>query len=118
MDFLLRNKIAVISMVVVIIGMVWYLSSTTSSDTSGSAISTENNNQQEQSLVNSLLALRSITLSGDIFSNQAFKSLKDNSTQIVAEPIGRDDPFKALGASVQPTVNTTQGAQIFKSSKK
>lgn len=115
MGILLRNKAIVIGVVVVIVGVVWYLMSS-GSDSSSSVITSDNTvSVQDQALVESLLALRAISLSGAVLTNPAFGTLKDDSTQIVAEPVGRDDPFQPLTSSAVPTSTTTQGAQIFKS---
>jgi len=51
-----------------------------------------------QVILETLLALRSVKLDGAIFSSPAFQSLKDFSTQIIAEPAGRPDPFAPLSA--------------------
>lgn len=52
----------------------------------------------ERNLVETLIALRAITLSGTIFSDPAFLSLQDFGTQIVPEPMGRRDPFAPLSS--------------------
>jgi len=51
----------------------------------------------EQELIGLLLELRSITLNTAIFNDERFRALQDFSQQIVAEPIGRDNPFAPLG---------------------
>lgn len=50
----------------------------------------------DKDVVETLLQLRAITLSGTIFSDPAFVALKDNGTQIVPEPAGRENPFLPL----------------------
>lgn len=114
MGIISRNKTIIIAVIVILVGIIWYVFSSSGSDSS-SVITTDTTSVQDQSLVQSLLALRAITLSGAILSNPAFQTLKDDSTQIVAEPVGRNDPFQPLDASVSPSATTTQGAQIFKS---
>ena len=47
----------------------------------------------DRELVETLLALRAVTLSGSIFQDIAFQSLKDFGTPIMPEPIGRENPF-------------------------
>jgi hypothetical protein len=55
----------------------------------------------DKDVVETLLQLRAITLSGTIFSDPAFVSLKDNGTQIVPEPAGRENPFLPLPGMTQ-----------------
>ena len=69
----------------------------------------------DQELVSTLLQLRAVTLSGTIFSDPVFMSLKDFGRDIVPEPVGRPNPFAPLSLVAQPTSSTTRGAQIFKS---
>lgn len=54
--------------------------------------------QAEKDLVATLLQLRSVNLNGTIFSDPAFKSLKDFGSQIVPEPVGRPNPFAPLSS--------------------
>ncbi|OHB19745.1 MAG: hypothetical protein A2854_03780 [Parcubacteria group bacterium RIFCSPHIGHO2_01_FULL_56_18] len=56
-------------------------------------------NVADKDVVETLLQLRAITLSGTIFTDPAFVSLRDNGTQIVPEPVGRPNPFLPLGGS-------------------
>ena len=61
--------------------------------------------EADKDVVETLLQLRAITLSGTIFSDPAFVALKDNGTQIVPEPVGRPNPFLPLpgmGATAAP----------------
>jgi hypothetical protein len=62
----------------------------------------------DRAVVESLLTLRAITLSGTIFSDPAFMSLHDFGTLLVAEPIGRPNPFAPIGTrSSAPATPTT-----------
>ena len=51
---------------------------------------------EERAILDTLFQLRAIELSGTIFSNPAFNALRDFRTEIVAEPIGRRNPFAPL----------------------
>ncbi len=64
----------------------------------------------DRELVESLLTLRAITLSGTIFTDPAFKVLQDFGTTIVPEPVGRANPFAPLQqqAPIPQTQQTTQ----------
>ncbi len=52
----------------------------------------------DRDLVETLLTLRAITLSGTIFNDPAFRSLQDFGTTIVPEPVGRSNPFAPLNS--------------------
>lgn len=108
MNWIAHNKLLFTVFVVVVIGGVWYgLSNnaapeqellTTVSTTGGSP--TQDN--ADQQLIASLLALRSVSLSGTILQDPAFQSLRDFGTAIVAEPVGRPNPFAPLGRGGAP----------------
>jgi hypothetical protein len=69
----------------------------------------------DKDVVETLLQLRAITLSGTIFTDPAFVSLQDRGTQIVPEPAGRSNPFLPLAGSAPATstapASTTPAAQ-------
>lgn len=50
----------------------------------------------EQELIGLLLELRSITLDTAVFEDSRFKDLQDFSQEIVAEPVGRTNPFAPI----------------------
>ena len=101
--------------VVIVLGGMWYVLYGGSSAPAPSLTTTGtgSGNPADQTLVSTLLALRAVKLNATIFSNPAFMSLKDFSTQIVPEPVGRPDPFAPLAASTSASANTTRSAQIF-----
>lgn len=101
MKWIAQNKILFAGIVILVSAAIWYGLSrekedpsllTSLSTTSGSPTQ-ENADQQ---LVATLLALRSVSLSGTIFQDPAFISLRDFGTAIVAEPLGRPNPFAPL----------------------
>ncbi len=111
MDWILKHKIISIIIVVLIAGIAWYTLSGSSSDT---AVLTSETSAVApagaQDLVDSLLALRAVTLDGTIFGNTAFQVLRDLTTPITAEPVGRANPFAPLGAgSAQNTQVSAPG---------
>ncbi len=61
----------------------------------------------DRDVVNTLLQLREVSLSGTIFQDPAFVSLQDFGRQIVPEPVGRQNPFAPLGAVVATSSGTT-----------
>lgn len=54
----------------------------------------------ETDLLSILIDLRLIKLDDSIFSSQAFQSLRDFGQDIVPEPIGRENPFAPVDASI------------------
>ena len=110
-----QHKIIIAVGAIVVIGIAWYMLSSGSSDTSN--LVTEEMDAGDQELIQSLQILRAIQLDPSIFSNPSYLSLRDFSTQIIPEPVGRPDPFAPLSASVAPTSQTMEGAQIFKSTQ-
>lgn len=108
MRALLANKfLLIIFAAVIAIGLWIGLSAPSSSDSSlldaeavtGSAAT----DPASQEVVETLLALRAISLDGGLFQNPAYISLRDTSTEIVQEPVGRPNPFAPLdGAVIAP----------------
>lgn len=108
----------ILILVVIIVAGVWYgmsgggtaeeqLLTTETVNDSGSP--TEDT--ADRDLVETLLTLRAITLSGTIFADPAFRTLQDFGTTIVPEPVGRPNPFAPLGRSQAATQQTTTGSQ-------
>lgn len=80
------------------------------SEPSNSLVETEDGAQpiaSERGIVETLLQLRSVSLSGTIFSDPAFIYLRDFGTQIVSEPVGRPNPFAPLSLRPAPATTTT-----------
>ena len=51
----------------------------------------------ERELLSTLLELRSLQLNEAIFSDPAFRSLRDFGQPLTPQPIGRNNPFAPLG---------------------
>jgi hypothetical protein len=104
---LLQNKLVILVLGgVVIAGVVWYSFLRDRGDTS--LLQTNDLTQATEAdadIVNTLLELRSVSLSGTIFSDPAFLRLRDFGRDIVPEPVGRPNPFAPLlGASAAGAV--------------
>ncbi|MBP9757994.1 MAG: hypothetical protein KBD06_05320 [Candidatus Pacebacteria bacterium] len=108
MEKIKKNMLWIIVLVVVVVGGVWYgmsgggvenaqLLTTDVVNDSGSPTA----DTVDRDLVETLLTLRAITLSGTIFNDPAFKVLQDFGTTIVPEPVGRDNPFAPIGGNTQ-----------------
>ena len=96
-------------------GGIWYgLSSSSSSSslvTTPAPVSAAT--AADKDLVASLLTLRAVKLDGTVLTDPAFLSLRDFSTEIVPEAVGRDNPFAPLSSQAAASASTTKGAQIF-----
>ncbi len=109
MDWIQKHLVIVGVLVVIIVCGVWYGMSgggaapedllTIETVDTGSPSA----NSEDQELVETLLTLRAITLSGTIFEDPAFKSLLDFGTTIIPEPVGRPNPFAPINQSASPT---------------
>ena len=112
MEIFSNNKLVTAAAALIIAGAVWYGFSGSSADSA--LLGTENANDtvssEDQDIVTTLLKLRSVTLSGTIFASQAFLGLKDFSTDIVQEPVGRVNPFAPLPASASPSASGANNA--------
>lgn len=99
MKNLFANKMLLLVVGVIVAFGLWYGLSSPSSDTSllDTTTDTAATDPASQEVLETLLALRAISLDGTIFQNPAFQSLQDFSTEIVPEPVGRQNPFAPLG---------------------
>jgi hypothetical protein len=116
LQILTHNKIAVVLVGLAIAGLSWFALSQEGEP--ATLLTTESTVDAggDAELVSTLIALRAVKLEGTIFSDPAFASLKDYSTQIVPEAIGRPNPFAPLNhssQSVSTSTTTSRGAQIF-----
>ena len=109
MDFLFKHKIVVGVIVLVLTGFAWYMLAGSSG--SGEAVLVSENVHEippeAQELLNSLETLKSVDLGGSIFQNPSFHWLKDFSTPIIPEPLGRTNPFAPYEANVRSVSTTT-----------
>lgn len=122
-----QHKVMVTIVIVCVVAALWYGMSGSSSPEptiiasnadgtpvtqGGSAVVPGSVDADTKNILSILLALRSVKLDSSIFSNPAYISLKDFSTEIVPEPIGRPDPFAPLGVGGSlPTGAKAQPAQ-------
>ena len=95
---------------IVLAGVVWYsFLRDKSTPTLLKAEDLTKSGAADSDIVQTLLQLRAVSLSGTIFTEPAFVSLRDFGSQIVPEPVGRPNPFAPFGPSV-PT-STTKKSQ-------
>ena len=106
MQWISHNKFLFIGIVILVGGGLWYgLSQSGTPEQSlvttvAGSTGSPTQDTADQELVATLLTLRRVTLSGTIFQDPAFTSLRDFGTTIVAEPVGRLNPFAPLGSLV------------------
>ncbi|MDB5238554.1 MAG: hypothetical protein JWM46_824 [Candidatus Kaiserbacteria bacterium] len=119
MSWISQHKLVFIVIIIVIVAGLWYglsqggTPAPVLSTTSASGSVSSKSSPADQELVGTLLTLRAVTLSGTIFSEQAFITLQDFGTTIVSEPIGRDNPFAPLTVLATTTSESQHAAQIF-----
>jgi hypothetical protein len=101
MDFIIKNKYLFMGVILIIAGFVWYgMSEKQTSESLLTSDTVDGKSAQsvaERELLDTLLELKSIRLDGQIFTESAFSALRDFTTEIVSEPIGRSNPFAPLG---------------------
>ena len=106
-DALLHHKILVFIGGFVVIGLFWLTFSGSGASNDTSLLSTQSAvSGPDKELVETLLALRAVRLDGAIFSESAFVALRDFSTAIVQEPVGRSNPFAPFVGAVAPVSQT------------
>jgi hypothetical protein len=109
-DLVKQHKIYTLVIVVLLIAAAWYGFTQTSAPPALSTTVTSDTNPQDQQLVTTLLTLQAVSLNGTIFSDPGFVSLKDFTTQIVSEPVGRPDPFAPLPPGALLHAVSSQGS--------
>jgi len=92
--------------------IVWYLLSPPATE---EVLTTEGEETSvaEREVVDTLLQLRAVTLQGSILSEPAFLLLQDFGSQIIPEPVGRENPFAPLSSGVQAT-SSPRGENLFR----
>lgn len=117
MSFFSQHKLIIIIAAILIALGVWYAISSSSAsspilttDTPAGAASLD---PADQELVGSLLTLRAVSLSGEIFNDPSYRTLQDYSTTIVPEPVGRQNPFQSLQVAASSSATASHQIQIF-----
>ncbi|RJQ34136.1 hypothetical protein C4568_03295 [Candidatus Parcubacteria bacterium] len=99
MDWLVKHKLVAGIVILVITAAAWYMLSG-SAPADDAVLMTENVQDippEAQELLDSLRRLQEVDLDSPIFANPSFQVLKDFTTPVIPEPIGRTNPFAPLG---------------------
>ena len=117
MHYILDHKIAAVVVVVLIIGGAWYGFTQTSTPAAVlTTTSVDSSNPTDQDLVTTLLQLQAVSLNGAVLTDPSFLSLKDFTTQVVTEPVGRSNPFAPLSSqslTESAASSTTSNPKLF-----
>ncbi len=106
MQTFLRHKLLLVFSGLVVAGLVWYgLAPSSELPNLDSTPTAEGSSKASPGIVATLLTLRAVKLDATIFSQTTFTQLKDFSTDIVSEPVGRPNPFAPL---TSPSTSNTQ----------
>lgn len=62
---------------------------------------------EDGDLLSLLLQLKSLTLSDELLADPTFVTLQDFTVELAPEPVGRRNPFAAIGAVEKPPVTAS-----------
>ena len=108
-ETIFRNKIVIAALAIVVAVIAWYMLGGEAPPQEGLSTETFSTpaTEAERDLVATLLQLRSVSLEGTVFSDPIFQSLRDFGSQIVPEPVGRENPFAPLSQTAASGAATT-----------
>lgn len=96
----MKNKVTLVILGGLLVGVIAWYTLAGQKETPGllqeTSVEAGTVSAEERAILDTLFQLRAIELSGTIFTNPAFNALRDFRTEIVAEPIGRRNPFAPL----------------------
>ena len=100
----MKNNNIITIVLVVLIAMVayWYLNKTDSSTAYLTSDVKTTDSADAKYIYDLLQKMNQVTLDNSIFSDTAFKSLKDNTVSFPAQVAGRDNPFAPVGFDFNP----------------
>lgn len=96
MDFIKQHATLVFIAAIVLLGVFGYYYYF--SQPQGDVLSASSSIPEGQSILSLLTNVQSVKLDDSIFQDQVFQSLTDFGTTIPPEPVGRTNPFAAVGA--------------------
>jgi len=92
MDTLIKNKTAIVALVILILGFLAYSILFSSDQVEETVTSGENTDILELSQ-----ELSNISFDQELFTSPGYMMLKDFSAELEAQPTGRSNPFGAIG---------------------
>ncbi len=98
-----RHLLLTIVIGAVVLGGMWYFFSSGDSNDELLTTTVANENPAERGIVDTLLTLRAVSLSGTIFTDPVFAILQDFGSEIVPEKTGRVNPFAPRDGQTAPT---------------
>lgn len=106
MDYIFKHKLLALVVIVILVGAAWWEFIGSSPTSILATTGTSATDTQDAQLISTLLQLQAVSLNGAIFSDPAFLSLQDFTTQIISTPIGRPDPFAPVSAGASSATST------------
>jgi hypothetical protein len=114
------NKSAVIILFLILIGGGYfaYTSFSGGTSTADMAAATDATDGAGTQLIALLAQLQGLKMNGAIFDSPQFASLRDETTPVLSEPIGRSNPFAPIGhdSGFSPTTGSITSVQTGTSS--
>jgi hypothetical protein len=96
MNFFKENKATVIIIIIGLGFLVFYSSSKSPEEDITTTITLANTDTGEREMLELFTDMKTIRLDSRIFENDTYVNLQDFSRDIIAEPVGRQDPFAPL----------------------
>ncbi len=95
-----KNQIITLVLVIIVGFIVFVYFKNSSKDNSGASIVAEQRVTEfagAREILSLLNRMSGVKLDNSIFSDNSFKSLRDTTVVLVAQPVGRNNPFAPLG---------------------
>lgn len=113
--FFLKYKKIILVILVLSISFVLYSTYFGGKPEGEELLVSSNTNTQVQivgnEIVSALNQIQTLKLSRDIFEDPVFRSLVDRNIPIPVEPVGKTNPFAAIGADFAPATTTRPSTQ-------
>lgn len=113
MAFFSQHKMLIALIAIIVVGVGWYGLYGVPELPILSSEALPASTDPGQDVVRTLSQMHAISLSSALFSDPAFRSLKDFGTQIMTEPVGRANPFAPYGAPNSPAATSTREIKLF-----
>lgn len=105
-DFIKKNVMAIAGGIAILLLIYVYLAFFSGGSSTDSLTASDSGSPLSTDILVTLQSIHSITLDNSIFTDPVFVSLSDFGTPIASQPVGRRNPFAALGASSSASTTT------------